>query len=105
MPWALVDFMWRRKHASNLFGGLLETLRGVSFSSVSRNAPYLTEVIEDREPSQSDVSLNINEHDNEEEEQHQQQHIPVLRSFEQTEQPEEAFIIINTRSRRPRRSS
>ncbi|CAO3621632.1 unnamed protein product [Mucor hiemalis] len=29
MPWKLVEFIWRRKHHGNIFGGMMTTLREV----------------------------------------------------------------------------
>lgn len=43
MPWVLVEFIWRRKHYGDLWGGLIKTLREVSFSRASRNEAYFTD--------------------------------------------------------------
>lgn len=43
MPWNLVEALWRRKHSGNIWGGLIKTLREVSFSNATLNEPLYTE--------------------------------------------------------------
>lgn len=43
MPWALTEFLWRRKHHGDLWKGLLKCLSEVSYSNVSTNPAYYTE--------------------------------------------------------------
>lgn len=81
MPWALLEFLWRRKYHGDLFGGLLKTLRDVQFIRTNRNPPFLTEVViggdsdNDEEASDQHASDNDREeqgvHQEEGEEDHQ----------------------------------
>lgn len=50
MPWKLIEFIWRRKHADNEWDSLVQCLKEVSFQP--SNSPLddhavLTEVIEE----------------------------------------------------------
>ena len=42
MPWNLVEFIWRRKHYGDLWGGFLKCLKDVSVGGAS-DSPDLTE--------------------------------------------------------------
>lgn len=44
MPWKLVEFIWRRKHHGDLFGGMLRTLREVTLGRL-RGDPEFTEYV------------------------------------------------------------
>lgn len=57
VPWLLIEFIWRRKHHGDLWGGVLKTLKEVSYSRSNTNPSWLTEfesIIEDTE----DTTLN-----------------------------------------------
>lgn len=43
MPWLLVEFIWRRKHHSGIFDGIIKVLKDVAFSRAARNPAWLTE--------------------------------------------------------------
>lgn len=54
MPWVLVEFLWRRKHHGDLWGGLLNALKGVAFSNTASNPPAYTEdIVPDEEINDS----------------------------------------------------
>jgi hypothetical protein len=45
MPWVLMEFIWRRKHAGDVWGGLISSLKNNSFTTVSNHMPLYTEDI------------------------------------------------------------
>jgi hypothetical protein len=47
MPWLLLEFIWRRKHHADIWGGVIKCLKEVRFSDVYRNPAFVTEVIRD----------------------------------------------------------
>ncbi|CAO0800002.1 unnamed protein product [Mucor circinelloides] len=46
--------MWRRKYHADIWGGLLRTLRSVSFNRAERNDPVFTQVLVEEEESSED---------------------------------------------------
>ncbi|KAG1136296.1 hypothetical protein G6F38_012161 [Rhizopus arrhizus] len=44
MPWLLIEFIWRRKHHNDIFGGIINCLKNVSFDRAQRNPAWLTEL-------------------------------------------------------------
>jgi hypothetical protein len=45
MPWILVEFIWRRKHHHDIWGGVMKCLREVAYSPDSENPAFLTEFV------------------------------------------------------------
>lgn len=43
VPWLLIEFIWRRKHHGDLWGGVMKTLKEVSFSRSDSNPAWLTD--------------------------------------------------------------
>lgn len=43
VPWLLIEFIWRRKHYGDLWGGLMKTLKEVSFHNSATNPAWLTD--------------------------------------------------------------
>lgn len=41
-PWMLVEFIWRRKHYGDLWGGVMKCLREVAFNPNTVNPPFHT---------------------------------------------------------------
>ncbi|KAG1136329.1 hypothetical protein G6F37_012182 [Rhizopus arrhizus] len=44
VPWLLIEFIWRRKHHNDIFGGIVNCLKNVSFDRAQRNPACLTEL-------------------------------------------------------------
>ncbi|EIE82405.1 hypothetical protein RO3G_07110 [Rhizopus delemar RA 99-880] len=44
VPWLLIEFIWRRKHHNDIFGGIIDCLKNVSFDRAQRNPAWLTEL-------------------------------------------------------------
>ncbi|KAG1399835.1 hypothetical protein G6F59_013267 [Rhizopus arrhizus] len=42
--WLLIEFIWRRKHHNDIFGGIIDCLKNVSFDRAQRNPAWLTEL-------------------------------------------------------------
>lgn len=59
MPWALLEFIWRRKYHGDPLGGLLKTLRDVSYIRNTSNPPFFTEMIIEQETEQHESETEI----------------------------------------------
>ncbi|KAG1135356.1 hypothetical protein G6F37_012901 [Rhizopus arrhizus] len=44
VPWLLIELFWRRKHNNDIFGGIVNCLKSVSFDRAQRNSAWLTEL-------------------------------------------------------------
>lgn len=79
MPWVLVEFIWRRKHHGDLWGGLLKCLREVTFSNVSTNPPIYTEdtspFVAEEPESDQEVEDSTDEEDEEEDDEDDEDYV------------------------------
>lgn len=59
VPWLLAEFIWRRKHYGDLWGGVMTCLSEVAFRRNSELDPVLTqftsELTSDSEESESEI--------------------------------------------------
>lgn len=53
MPWKLVEFIWRRKHHGDIFGGMLTTLREVPLGRERGDAEWTQYVPYSQRPDTS----------------------------------------------------
>ena len=61
MPWKLVEFIWRRKHHGDIFGGMLTTLREVALGRERGDAEWTQYVPYSQRPDTSTGSGNEEE--------------------------------------------
>ena len=64
MPWLLVEFIWRRKHHGDLWGGIMKCLSEVAFRANSKLEPVLIQFTsENMNHQESNDSISGDEED------------------------------------------